>query len=191
MASGSGNLVLHLERFLGEMAIGWNQDPEGRRLPFQVVRFPDWHKPEVAILTTLGLSHHELSRTDGSTRQELLLAVDSRFGNLRSVQLLVVVGEMLLKAHEALALGDVIRGAGDILDRGEKTALYAATPTFLPDDFAVFVASEPPTEFVWLVPITGGEADLVDSHGRDWFEGRLLQAQPNLFDLARSPIPHD
>jgi hypothetical protein len=69
--------------------------------------------------------------------------------------LLVVVGEMLLKAHEALAPGDVIRGAGDILDTGEKTALYAAAPTFLPDDFAVFVASEPPTEIVWLVPITG------------------------------------
>ena len=69
-------------------------------------------------------------------------------------------------------------------------AMYAASPVVYPDGFAVFERSEPPTVFVWLIPIDAEEAELIDSHGWSWFEDQLEAQQPDLFDLRRPRIAH-
>lgn len=58
----------------------------------------------------------------------------------------------------------------------------------LPDEFAVFAGSDPPTVLAWLVPVSVREAALIGSHGWKWFEDRLVAEQPNLFDLARGDL---
>lgn len=183
-------LIAHLESFLGPIAGGWARDANRQRLPCQVVWFEE--APDRGLMTyaTLGLSRHALQSSTKTIRQELLLSVRRSFGSTQLVGVISTVAEMLLARHQPLLRGDVLPPAGPIVSGSTLSALYAAIPVLLPDAFAVFEGSEPPTVFVWLVPVTAVEADLIGSHGWSWFEDQLVEQQPDLFDLGRPGILH-
>jgi hypothetical protein len=193
MDVGSGSddgLIGHLEAFLGPITGGWIEDVTGDRLPFQVVWFDDAPEKDLAMYSTLGLSRHALESPTRTIRQELLVSVDKRFASPEVAGVLSAVGEMVLAEHRPILRGEVLPPRGAIVPGSTLSAFYAAQPVALPDAFAVFEGSEPHTAFVWLVPISAAEAELIGSHGWNWFEDQLVTQQPDLFDLTRRDIAH-
>ena len=184
------DLVGHLETYLGEIAGGWSRDAAGVPMRFQVVRFDD--RPDQGLVTysTLGLSHHVIHLPTKAVRQELVMTVRRRFEGAHIVSLLATVGGWMLERHQALLRGEVLRNGGGIPEGGALASLYAAAPGMLPDAFATMSTTDPPTVFVWLIPVSDEEAGLVATHGWPWFEERLLEQQPDLFDLQRATIIH-
>jgi hypothetical protein len=75
-----------------------------------------------------------------------------------------------------------------LFDRGQMTALYAATPVYLPDNFAVCDTAAGKAVMAWLVPITGAEADYVRTHGWTAFEAALVAEDPDFTEPSRSPV---
>jgi hypothetical protein len=189
--SEGNDLVQHLERYLGEIAGGWSEDGRGERVPFQVVRFEERPEPGLTTYSTLGLSRHVLGLPAKKVRQEIVMTVDRAFASPSVVGVLATVAELVLKRHHALLRGEVLPPRDALVPNAKLDALYAAAPVMLPHEFATFFGSDPPTVFVWLMPISHREADLIATHGWDWFEDRLVEQQPNLFDLARADIRHD
>jgi hypothetical protein len=183
-------LIDHLEAFLGPITGGWNEDAGGDRLPFQVVWFDHAPDKNLATYSTLGLSRHALESATKTIRQELLISVDKRFASPQLGSVLSTVGEMVLAEHRPILRGEVLPPRDAIVPGSSLSAFYAAAPVALPDAFAVFEKSEPHTVFVWLVPISASEAELIDSHGWVWFEDQLVEQQPDLFDLTRRDIAH-
>lgn len=183
-------LIDHLEAFLGTITGGWTVDSTGDRLPFQVVWFDDIPEKDFATYSTLGLSRHALESPTKTIRQELLISVDKRFASQQLGSVLSTVGEMVLAEHRPVLRGEVLPPRDAIVPGSTLSAFYAAVPVALPDAFAVFEGSDPPTVFVWLVPISAREAGLVGAHGWSWFEDQLVEQQPDLFDLRRRDIAH-
>jgi hypothetical protein len=88
----------------------------------------------------------------------------------------------------AIARGEVEGPAGPLFDGSRLEALYASLPAYFPDAFAVCEQSEPPTHFLWMIPITRTEAAFVKSHGWSRFEDLLVKFDPDLLDLNRGEI---
>ena len=186
----SDDLVAHLETYLGPIRGGWTEDGRGVPLPVPVVWFADAPEPGVVTLATLGLSRHRLPSGQKDVRLELVLSVESRFRSDRLLGALTAVGEEVVARHRPLLRGDVVPMGDGLVAGSPLDTFYIAPPVMLPDAFAVLGATEPPTVFAWMVPITSVEAGLVESRGWRWFEDLLVQQQPNLFDLERGPIEH-
>jgi hypothetical protein len=88
-----------------------------------------------------------------------------------------------------IARGDVIEFPSELWSDGIFTALYAALPVYYDPDFKSVVTEDgTKVAIVWLVPISRSEAQFIDARGWDAFEKELLRQDPDLLDLARSPI---
>jgi hypothetical protein len=185
------DLVQHLESYLGEIAGGWAKDAANERMPFQIVRFEESPEHGLTTYSTLGLSRHVLDLPTKSVRQELVMTVDRVFATPSVVSVLTAVGELVLDRHRGLLRGEVLPPRGALVPSARLDALYAAAPVMLPNEFATLLGSNPPTVFVWLVPISNREADLVATHGWGWFEDQLVEQQPDLYDLDRRDIRHE
>jgi hypothetical protein len=184
-------LIDHLEAQLGPIAGGWSQDSAGVRLPFQVVWFADAPSPGITTFATLGLSKHLLGQpTSSDVRQELLLMAQDRFRSDRLVSALAAVGELVVERHEALPRGQTVPMGSPLVPGSSLDGFYATIPVILPDAFALLDSTDPPTVIAWLVPIAASELSLIESHGWRWFEARIEEQQPDLFDLYRDPIRH-
>jgi hypothetical protein len=181
-------LTDHLEQFLGPIQGGWSPDATG--VPFQVV----WFRPPafegVVAYTTLGLSGHLLHGPSRDARQELVLAVRGEFQSPQMASAVAELGAMVLDRHRPILRGEILPPRDPIFPGTSPTTFYAAPPVFLPDEFGEFPGSDPATVLAWMVPVSTGEAELVASHGWPWFEQRLADDQPDLFDLRRSEIVH-
>lgn len=188
MTAGSASLIDHLERFLGEIEVGWSGTPEAPDTSFQVVRFARRAFGGV-VFATIGLSKHELrSRVSAKRiRQELMMIVPSP-ADRRAPGLLQQVAGEAVESGDAILRGDVIGPRGRLFDGSEMEALYAAAPVYLPDDFAVFVARPTNVAIGWLVPISHSEAHFILSRGWSEFESKLAELDPDLVDMGRSPI---
>jgi hypothetical protein len=68
------------------------------------------------------------------------------------------------------------------------TALYAASPVYLPDEFADCDTGTVTVVMTWLVPITDAEAGYVHTRGWPAFEDALEGEDPDLVDLSRDPL---
>jgi hypothetical protein len=186
MIASVGNLLDHLEAYLGRIRAAFPGDdstPPG----VQVVRFgPDQPFAGVTTVSTLGLSHHYLSQP--AVRQELLVHVPehARPSNLAGV--LLQVAAELIHGNRSLRRGDVIGPRGRLFAGTAMTALYAALPVYLPDDFADFASDEGPVRLTWLVPITDDEAAYVTNYGWSAFEDALVAEDPDLTDLNRRSL---
>jgi hypothetical protein len=87
-----------------------------------------------------------------------------------------------------LRRGEVIGPRGKLFEHGTTTALYAAAPVYLPDDFAECAEGNRTIVLVWLVPITDDEAEYVRTHGWNSFEDALVAEDPDLTVVDRPPI---
>ena len=96
-----------------------------------------------------------------TVRQELVVSVDSSYEPkaIASFQLRLRAG--IKNQDRALLRGDVV-GPSEPLILGVKArAVYAAMPVFFPDESQPFLGSEPPTVFVWLIPLPAEDAEYV------------------------------
>lgn len=181
------DIIEHAEKFLGKISQGWREklSPEG----VQVACFENAPFETINAFMTLGLSHHELKISDKKTvRQELILPVSDTGRSEILVSLLLFICELILKNHEAILRGQVIRLPEDAAERVGIYAVYCAIPVFLDDDFSTFIGSQPPTVIAWVIPIHQSEADYVDTNGWSKFEDLLEKKDPDLFLLERKPI---
>jgi hypothetical protein len=170
MDSGSlpdEGLIDHLEAFLGPIMGGWTEDATGDRLPFQVAWFDGAPEKAIATYCTLGLSRHALETGTKTVRQELLISVQKRFSSAQLGNVLSSVGEMVLAEHRPILRGDVLPPRGAIVPGSTLSAFYAAAPVALPDAFAAFGGSEPPTVFVLADPHQCGGSQ---PHCHAWLE---------------------
>lgn len=181
------NIIDHAEKFLGKISQGWKEHLSSDSL--QVVRFEDSPFESVDTFFTLGLSHHELIISDKKkVRQELILPLSSVSLAEKIVSVMLFICELILKDHNALLRGQVIRLPVDAAKKLGLDAMYCAIPVFMSDNFATFSGSQPPTVVVWVIPIYTSEANYVDKNGWGKFEDLLEEKNPDLFSLEREPI---
>lgn len=183
----AGDVLAHMESFLGPIDGGWSESASGERLPFKVLRFAGAPIPGATTYTTLGVSDVALTIPDGRlVRQEFVFSAYERFGSAQIVTMLHDVAVDLVSRGGALLRGSVCAATFEL--PGVASELYSAIPVFFPDEFQAWRGSDPPTVFVWLVPITTAERHFVEAKGWEAFE-QLLEAQdPDLLDLNRPAL---
>jgi suppressor of fused protein SUFU len=185
------NVVEHLESFCGPIAEGWKKDPDGKEMPFQIVRLESGPIAGTVTFSTLGLSFHPLkSATSSKTiRHELVMLVraDDIPKNLGPI-LQEVAAESISRGYAYLR-GEVIGPRGSLFLETELMALYVANPVYFPDDFFGATTDQlGRVVFACLIPITAHEANYVAANGWTKFEDMLLRADPDLLDLRRHSI---
>lgn len=181
------NIIEHAEKFLGKISQGWEEktSPDG----LQVVCFDDVPFETLYTFMTAGLSLHELRMSDErKVRQELIFSISATGVFEMMVSLLLFICELILKNHDAVLRGQILRLPIDAAEKIGFDAVYFAIPVFLDDEFATFGGSQPPTVVVWVIPIYKSEADYVDENGWSKFEDLLAEKDPDLFSLERVPI---
>jgi hypothetical protein len=187
----------HIESYLGVIDTShgyWRLNrPDGP--PLQVIAFPNRPAKGATTLCTLGLSAHELCSSSGHVRQELLISAWDRFAGKELAATLMIFGTQILDTHRAKETGDVIGPAGPIIPESELEAILCLPPDSFPTAFAFCSATEPPTGFLRLVPVSANEASEVSRDGIDHLLSRWRQQGIDLLNLSRnatSPfIPRD
>jgi hypothetical protein len=172
----------HLERNLGRYEFIWSEKSSNHR----VVLFRD--RPAVGALTysTVGLAAHQfVFREDQVARQELLFSCLSGFAAASPESLLFSCASIALSAHRAFDRGEMIRDRGPVLPGYDFSALYFALPVYFSEELFALESTEPPTLFLWVVPLHRREEEFVAHHGWEMFEEALESQDPNLLDLAR------
>lgn len=183
------DLVGHLESYLGEIRAGSQGDdttPQG----VQVLWFgPDVPHPGAVTLATLGLSRCHLAQPSGrGLHQELLMHLPAVGEPLNAAGVLFQVAQLLVDRGNGLPRGQVLGPWGRLFADTQMSALYAAAPVYLPDEFAVCDTAAASVVMTWLVPITDAEAHYVARYGWRAFEDELLGENPDLTDLSRGSI---
>ena len=182
--TATGDVIAHMESFLGPIESGWSKTEADKRLPFRVLRFAGVPIPRAATFATLGLSDVTLALPDGRlVRQEFVVSVYDKFDSAPIVTALHDVAVDAARLGEALLRGSVCAGSFEL--PGLISDLYCAIPLFFPEEFHVWRGSDPPTVFVWLVPITAPERQVVEERGWESFERMLESEDPDLFDIDR------
>lgn len=181
------NIIEHAEKFLGKISLGWKEKLSSNGL--QVVCFKNKPFETVDTFLTVGLSQHVLRiSAEKKVRQELILPISGTGLPEIIVSLLLFICELIMRNHDAVLRGQVIRLPVDAAEKLCFDAVYCAIPVFIDDEFATFRESQPPTIFVWMIPIYKREADYVDANGWSKFEDLLEQRNPDLFSLERESI---
>ena len=171
-------LLEHLEDYLGEMDAVWPDSPDGERLPFTIARFGGVFETYLAY-TKIGLS---------GIRQEFLLLSPEKFGDREIPKVLQGAARVALDRQAPLTRGEVVELKA-MFDGYPFTALYVALPVYFPEEFAHAVdAQSNPVTIAWVVPVTTAEVEYVKQHGWSKFEDLLTERDPDLADLARSPV---
>jgi Suppressor of fused protein (SUFU) len=142
------------------------------------------------MISTLGLSNHELLLRDGVTRgrQELLMLVDSTISLDPFANILYQVGAERIQQHEACLQGDVLGPRGKLLDNSSMSAIYCASPVYFPDEFRWYTKDNVNILMLWLIPITDSESEYIKGNGWRAFEGLLANMEPNLTDPHRQSV---
>jgi Suppressor of fused protein (SUFU) len=180
-------LVRHIESQLGLIDPkvghwGWNH-ADGTRL--QVVAFRNKPVSGATTLCTLGLSRHELCSPQGHVRQELVMSCWDRFVSARLAGLFPVAAEHALETHTALQPWHILGPSGPLLPDISLQALLCREPLGFPSSFAVCEETQPPTEFVWLIPISAEEAAEVKTGQRREVLTRWQEEEFDILDWGR------
>ena len=95
------------------------------------------------------------------------------------------VAGAVIRDHEALLRGDVVRLGSGLVDGSALNAVYVTMPVYLPDEFATFHGPTDDVVVAWLVPISADERAFVNQHGWSRFEDVLVEQDPDLVDVNR------
>jgi hypothetical protein len=167
-------------------AVGaWSYRQTGRDT-IQAVAFRDHPRREAVTVCSLGLGHHTLCSTRGHVRQELLVACWDDQLVPQLVSLLPIVAWDLIGRHVALSHGQVLGPAGPLIPGSGLEALLCLEPFLHPDSFAVCEATDPPTEFLWLVPVTPVEGEEAAAGGVSELLTRWERDGVDLLDWQRA-----
>lgn len=184
-------LVEHLERWLGEIVMGWRAlAPDGEQLPFQVVRHGS-PVPRSVAYATLGLNRFPGGTAlDGHPiRQELLLLLPDDLPDQDRIAAATLSDAGLHVLEQGpLLRGEVLHVHVDPLVEAGKPALYVTGPVYLDDAFAVVEENGHPVMIAWLVPISAAEHQYVVTQGWDAFEDVLVARGPALVEVRRPSV---
>ena len=187
------SVTTHLERFCGPIERGWPIDPDGNKLPFQLVQMQRGPIDGTITYSTLGLSKIELrSRSSRkSIRQELVMLSRSNATPDNLPPLLQQVAVEAVQSDYAYLRGDVIGPRGRLFQDSSVTALYVTSPAYFPKEFASVEDDGGTVIFAWLVPITDQESRLIAEIGWNEFEAKLERQDPDLLDFRRATLLPD
>ncbi|MDF4024660.1 suppressor of fused domain protein [Luteibacter sp. PPL201] len=180
----------HLERFAGEIVGGWPHDPDGKKLPFQVVQTAGGPHLGTTTFSTLGLGKIPLS--DGKAeprmiRHELVMIVPADAVPANIVGILQQAGMEAISRNTAYLRGEMLGPRGPLFEGFEPKALYACIPVYFPDEFSSAITEEAgEVVFVWLVPLLDSEAHYLHVNGWRAFEQKLIAEDPDLTDYRRT-----
>lgn len=113
------------------------------------------------------------------------MAVWDRFACKELSATLAYVGELCLDKHTAICIGDVLGPSGPILVGSEMEAILCLPPNPFPSAFSTCFITEPPTNFMWLVPISSKEAMAVKNSGTEHLMLHWLREGTDLLNLNR------
>ncbi|GAA2498639.1 hypothetical protein Ahu01nite_037190 [Winogradskya humida] len=183
------DLIEHLESHLGRMTGGSQGDeetPPGVHIAFFG---PDPSLRGATTLTTVGLSRRHLTLPSGEAwHQELLMHVPPGDFPPRAAGLLFqLAGEMVTRGS-GLQHGQVIGPRGPLFPGARTTAMVAASPRYLPEEFSVCHTAETPIVLTWLIPITTAEAALIRERGWPALARAFATEDPDLTDPARPDV---
>jgi hypothetical protein len=183
-------LIDHLERYLGPIAGGWTDDPDGNPMPFQLV-----HNRQAGNGTdtygTLGLSEHLLMSpiTGDDHRIELIMLAPAATNDPTPVLAsLLGIGATLIRVHEAPSVGDLFRNVGPLRQISAMDTLYAGRVLLWPREFADFGEGTSRVSPLWLMPVSEAEAHYVREHGWSEFEKLLIEHDPDPADFHRPSL---
>jgi len=172
------DIVNHIEKHVGIIDQGWGDNRSKDNL--QVISIPNTPYDSITTYLTLGLSNHELRLSDDKmVRQELVFS-DSNLSSSLIAKYLLSIGEHILNHHKALLRGEVIHNTEEMSQKLGFDATYCAIPVLFDDEFATFANSEPPTVFVWAIPIFINEIKYIADNGWESFEDLLENQNPDL-----------
>ncbi|WP_372495033.1 suppressor of fused domain protein [Micromonospora phytophila] len=103
-------------------------------------------------------------------------------GPARAAGLLFQIAGEMVRRRAGLSNGQVIGPRGPLFPGGQSTAILAISPRYLPAPFAVCHTEPAPVVFTWLVPITTGEAEVVQKFGWGTLEQAFAAQDPDLAD---------
>jgi antitoxin YqcF len=183
-----GEAVLdHFENELSSIAGTWKEREDGTELPFRIFRFRGTPHDDVSTLTTYGLSKYALCQDDGSwIREEFISCVADCHDVDAVASVLAHVGDSVVSSGAAIARGEILRLPEDAL--GVMAGLIALPPTAFSESFYVLRLDGAVVAFFWLIPITSSEIDFAESHGWEALELRLVDADPDVYDLTRPAV---
>lgn len=125
-------------------------------------------------------------------RQEFVLVVSDRLRDSPAPSIILDLAKERVSTGTALLRGEVVGPRGPLFAMSSLSALYAAVPVLLHDDFASCELEDGGTAVMtWLVPISHEEAHFIWTEGWDAFEDLLVEHQPDLTDVDRTPLVHD
>ena len=183
-------LVDHLEGTLGAVSGGWQDDPDGTPMPFQVVEYEPGVIDDAVAYSTLGLSDYVLRSTanDDRYRIELMMIVPEKLRGGPIPGLLLEVGRLVVDRREVPSIGTVIRNIPTLGEISSMDALYVGRPLYFTPEFAGFQATDGVGVSVdWLLPVSNAEADFIDDRGWRAFEELMYEREdmdPIDFDRA-------
>lgn len=179
-------LLEHVESTVGRIDSGWRASESESGI--SVARIRDQPYDGVSTYVTLGLNRHVLRMNAREVRQEFIVTADDHVDGRPIASFLQTFAEFVAGKRRALLRGEVVGPSDPVVPGSEMKAIYAALPVLHSDALRTFDGTSPPTVFVWIVPIHSDEAECVRRHGWDAFEDRLVEADPDLCDFARSSV---
>jgi hypothetical protein len=179
------SLPEHLESYLGTIHRGWQDTATDSGI--QVVSFANQPEEGVTTFVTLGLSRSILNLGDIYTiREELITSASNALSPDSVAGFLLSVAEDLQRSKRALLRGEVLGPGQPVTSEATLTAVYVANPSPFHPALTDFRSEPPAIIFAYLIPISGQEASLIQSHGWRWFEAELENQNPDVWDWART-----
>lgn len=190
ITSDPGSFLAHYERHLGSVDRRFADDQEVHDIA--VVSFKDRPERGVTTYATLGLSGCPLlmSAQTGLVRQELLVSANEAFEQEDVALFLLDLAVHVWRRDRALRCGEVVGPHIPVIPGSTLSAVYATNPSPFPDELWVVDAEPSPVVLAYIIPLSIAEADMLRTHGRDWFEERLERQNPDIWDLARTDEVH-
>lgn len=183
--------LAHLEDVLGPCVGSWDRQASGTQVSVPLARF-DGPFLGATTIATVGLSQHVLKQyahphTD--LRQELLWGAWTRFSSSAVLSRVEDLAELAIKSGVAFQRGECRDYGSPVFPGSPLTGLYFALPGYYPERLTLLEgAHREPVIFMWVVPVSGAEAQLVRKEGWKILEDLFVQRDPDLFDLRRDSL---
>jgi hypothetical protein len=177
----------HIESQLGAPTEVFVVDGPGAG--FRILELGGVPHADAVTYVTEGISAKPLRQPSGpSVRQEFVLAVRRSQASDEARRPLGTVGDHVFSSGQAVVRGEVIDGQAPLVPGSRLSAVCCLAPAILPKDSWLYEDTDPPTMYVWLVPLSPAEAAFARDLGPDEFEGVLVDAQDmvDLLDVQRS-----
>lgn len=182
----------HLEAYAGEIVYGASVDPDGNKMPFQIVQTAGGPYAGTTTFATLGLGKFALpngkvGEKDRLIRHELIMVVPVDAVPSNIIALLYLVAMETISRNTALLRGEML-GPRSVLFKGyEPKALYASIPVCFPDEFGgVYEEGIGDIAIVWLIPMLDSEVSYMQAHGWSALEDKWVESNPDLVDYRRT-----